>query len=85
MRAKRRFPKQVKLEKADDDAPRGRCCKVCIRKLEMHNIVNKSFRSGKDNDGLSFKAREELLKDNVKDLRRNVEELKKRLRDNHTW
>ena len=49
------------LEKADDDAPRGRCCKVCVRKLEMYNIVDKNFSSGKDNNGLSFKAREELL------------------------
>lgn len=85
MRAKRRFPKQVILEKADDDAPRGHCCKVCVRKLEMYKMVDKNFRSGKDDNGLTFKAREEVIEDNVKDLRRNVEELKKRLRDNHTW
>lgn len=34
----RRYPLQPVYEHAKDEAPRGKCCKICVRKLIMNDF-----------------------------------------------
>ena len=48
IQAQRRYPLQPVYENAKDEAPRGRCCKVCVRKLIMNDYFKYYFESAYD-------------------------------------
>ena len=73
-KALRRFPQQLILEDSKDEPPRGQCCKICVRKINMKHFYD-AFLA--DVGGDSFKKKEMKLQKRHDDLRNKFEELSK--------